>query len=68
MGRKHVQRTICNGKTNPVKDFVDFAARGNGVQLPRGLVTDAFSPSHLANMHVPLYPPVALNTLNLDAP
>lgn len=68
MGRKHVQRTICNGKTNPVKDFVDFAARGNGVQLPRVLVTDAFSPSYLANMHVPLYPPVALDSLNLDAP
>lgn len=67
MGRKHVQRTICNGKTNPVKDFVDFAAQGNGVQLPQVLVTDAFSPSHLANMHVPAYPPVALKTLNLDA-
>lgn len=65
MGRKHVQRTICNGKTNPVKDFVDFAARGNGVQLPRVLVTDAFSPCYWANMHVPLYPPVALN---VDAP
>lgn len=65
MERKHVQRIICNGKTNPVKDFVDFTARGNGVQLPRVLVTDAFS--HLAP-HVPGYPPVALNTLNLDAP
>lgn len=54
MRRKHVQKTICNGKTNPVKDFVDFAARGNGVQLPRVVVTDAFSPSHLANMHVPI--------------
>lgn len=26
--------TICSGKTNPVKDFVDFAAWENGVQLP----------------------------------
>lgn len=31
MGRKHVQRTICNGKTNPVKK--DFAEWGNGLQL-----------------------------------
>lgn len=66
MRGKHVQKTICNGKTNPVKDFVDFAARGNGVQLPQVVVTDAFSPSHLANMQAPVYPPVALNTLNLD--
>lgn len=61
MGIKHVQRTICNGKRNPVKDLVDFAARGNGVQLPWVLVTDAFSPSHLANMHASLFPPVTLN-------
>lgn len=26
MGEKHVQRAICNGKTNPVKDLVDFVA------------------------------------------
>lgn len=69
MGRKHVPRTICNGKTNPVKkDFVDFAEWGNGVQLPCVLVTDAFSSAYLANLHIHLNLSVASDNINLDTP
>lgn len=57
MGGKHVQRTICNGKTNPVKK--DFAEWGNGVQLSCVLVTDAFSAAYLLNLHIHLHPTVA---------
>lgn len=64
MGRKHVQRTICNGKTNPVKK--DFAEWGNGVQLSCVLVTDAFSPAYSLKLHVHLNPPVACGFANGD--
>lgn len=45
-GRENVQRTICNGKTNPVKDLVDFAALEYSVQMPQVLAADAFSLLH----------------------
>lgn len=64
---ENVQTTICSGKTNPVKDCVDFTAWGNGVQLLRVSVTDAFPP-YLANVHIRLCPPVSLNNPNLDFP
>lgn len=65
MGGKHVQRTICNGKTNPVKK--DFAEWGNGVQLSCVLVTEAFSPAYLAILHIHLSPPVALDYTNRES-
>lgn len=53
--KDHLQWKNKSGK----KDLVDFAEWGNGVQLPRVLVTDAFSSAYLANLHIHLNPPVA---------
>lgn len=64
---ENVQTTICSGKTNPVKDCVDFTAWRNGVQLLRVSVTDAFSP-YLANVHIRLCPLASLNNLNPALP
>lgn len=65
MRGKHVQKTICNGKTNPVKK--DFAEWGNGVQLSCVLVTEAFSPAYLAILHIHLSPPVARDYTNRES-
>lgn len=50
-----MQRTICNGKRNPIEDLVDFTALGAGVQMLPVLAADAFSFTTLADLHVYLY-------------
>lgn len=40
MRRKHVHETICNGKTNPVKDGEDFREHRSSVQIFEAKATD----------------------------
>lgn len=64
-GRKTCAKDHLQRKNKSCKK--DFAEWGNGVQLSWVLVTDAFSPAHLANVHIHLSQPVAHDYANRES-